>query len=58
MKRDEKNHKKVDIMIKNKIKPSAYLYPMPTTIVGANVKGEPNFLPFPFVEIFNINHQC
>lgn len=29
---------------KVKIGPKYYLYPMPTTIVGANVKGKPNYL--------------
>ena len=35
-------------MVKNKIRPSAYLYPMPTTIVGANIKGKPNFATISF----------
>ncbi len=31
-------------MEKISIKPSTYLFPMPTTIVGANVNGKPNYL--------------
>ncbi|MFW9989003.1 MAG: flavin reductase family protein [Candidatus Odinarchaeota archaeon] len=30
-------------MSKNKIKPGAYLFPMPLALVGANVNGKPNF---------------
>jgi len=31
-------------MTKKKIGPSSILFPMPSTIIGANVKGKPNFL--------------
>ncbi|MGB5910547.1 MAG: flavin reductase family protein [Promethearchaeia archaeon] len=30
-------------MNKNKIQPSAYLFPMPVVLIGANVNGKPNF---------------
>ena len=35
-------------MEKKKIRPSAYLYPMPTTIVGATVMGKPSFTTIAF----------
>jgi len=35
-------------MVKNKIRPSAYVYPMPTTIVGTTVKGKPTFVTISF----------
>ena len=35
-------------MGKKKIRPSAYLYPMPTTIVGASVMGKPSFTTIAF----------
>ncbi|MFW9950739.1 MAG: flavin reductase family protein [Candidatus Thorarchaeota archaeon] len=38
-------------MKKNKIKPDAYLFPMPVAIIGANVKGKPNFEPLAYVGI-------
>ena len=31
--------------MKNKIRNGIYLYPMPITLIGANVKGKPNFMP-------------
>ena len=37
--------------VKNKIRPGVYLYPMPVTLVGANVKGKPNFMPIAWVSI-------
>ncbi len=30
-------------MSKNKIRPGVYLYPMPVSLIGANVNGKPNF---------------
>jgi flavin reductase (DIM6/NTAB) family NADH-FMN oxidoreductase RutF len=36
---------------KNKIGSATYLYPMPTTIVGANVSGKANFLPIAYCGI-------
>lgn len=38
-------------MSKNKIKPGVYLYPMPVTIVGANIKDKPNFMTIAWVGI-------
>ncbi len=38
-------------MNKKKIGPSSTLYPMPTTIIGANVKGKPNFLTIAYCGI-------
>ncbi|MFW9948833.1 MAG: flavin reductase family protein [Candidatus Thorarchaeota archaeon] len=38
-------------MKKNKIKPNAYLFPMPLAVIGANVKGKPNFEPLAYVGI-------
>jgi len=38
-------------MTKKKIKPGSYLYPMPVVIVGANVKGKPNFMPLAWCSI-------
>ncbi len=37
--------------MKNKIKPSAYLFPMPVALIGANVNGKPNFEPIAYVGI-------
>ena len=37
--------------MKNKIKPSAYLFPMPVALIGANVNGKPNFEPLAYVGI-------
>ncbi len=36
---------------KNKIKPGAYLFPMPVVLIGANVSGKPNFEPLAYVGI-------
>ena len=36
---------------KNKIKPSAYLFPMPVALIGANVNGKPNFEPLAYVGV-------
>jgi flavin reductase (DIM6/NTAB) family NADH-FMN oxidoreductase RutF len=38
-------------MIKNKIKPSAYLFPLPVALIGANIEGKPNFEPVAYVGI-------
>ena len=38
-------------MNKSKIRPGAYLFPMPVTIIGANVKEKPNFEPLAYVGI-------
>jgi len=38
-------------MTKNKIKPGAYLFPMPLGVIGANVKGKPNFEPVAYVGV-------
>ncbi|HDZ18205.1 MAG TPA: flavin reductase family protein [archaeon] len=38
-------------MNKTKIKPGSYLFPMPVAIIGANVKGKPNFEPLAYVGI-------
>jgi flavin reductase (DIM6/NTAB) family NADH-FMN oxidoreductase RutF len=38
-------------IIKNKIKPSAFLFPMPVVIVGANVNGKANFETLAYVGI-------
>ncbi len=38
-------------MKKSKIKPDAYLFPMPLVVVGANVKGKPNFEPLAYIGI-------
>ena len=38
-------------MSKSKLGPNHYLYPMPTTIVGANVKGKPNYLAIAWCSI-------
>ncbi|MHA1241299.1 MAG: flavin reductase family protein, partial [Promethearchaeota archaeon] len=38
-------------MKKNKIKPGAYLIPMPVVLIGANVNGKPNFEPLAYVGI-------
>ncbi|MFX0187481.1 MAG: flavin reductase family protein [Candidatus Hodarchaeota archaeon] len=35
-------------MEKKKIRPSPYLFPMPTVLVGANVNGKPNFVTIAF----------
>ena len=42
-------------MSKNKIKPGVYLYPMPLTIVGANIKDKPNFMTIAWVGIVEYN---
>ena len=36
---------------KNKIKPGAYLFPMPVALIGANVNGKPNFEPIAYVGV-------
>ena len=36
---------------KNKIKPGAYLFPMPVVLIGANVNGKPNFEPLAYVGV-------
>ncbi|MHA2008536.1 MAG: flavin reductase family protein [Promethearchaeota archaeon] len=38
-------------MTKNKIRPGVYLYPMPVSIVGTNVKGKPTFMALAWVNI-------
>ena len=38
-------------MTKNKIRPGVYLYPMPVSIIGTNVKGKPNFMALAWVNI-------
>ena len=38
-------------MDKIKIEPRTFLYPMPTTLVGANVKGKPNYLAIAYCGI-------
>lgn len=35
-------------MEKKKIRPSPYLFPMPTVLIGANVNGKPNFVTIAF----------
>jgi flavin reductase (DIM6/NTAB) family NADH-FMN oxidoreductase RutF len=42
-------------MEKTKFGPKTLLYPMPTTIIGANVKGKPNFLTIAWCGIIGIN---
>jgi flavin reductase (DIM6/NTAB) family NADH-FMN oxidoreductase RutF len=39
------------IMVKNKIRPGVYLYPMPVTLIGANVNNKPNFMPIAWISI-------
>ena len=38
-------------MNKSKIKPGAYLFPMPVVLIGANVNGKPNFETLAYVGI-------
>ena len=38
-------------MVKQKIRPGVYLYPMPVVLIGANVKGKPNFMTIAWVSI-------
>ena len=38
-------------MVKNKITPGTYLFPMPVVLVGALVDGKPNFMPLAWVSI-------
>lgn len=38
-------------MKKNKIKPGAYLLPLPLGVIGANVNGKPNFEPLAYVGV-------
>lgn len=38
-------------MNKSKIRPGAYLFPMPVVVIGANVKEKPNFEPLAYVGI-------
>ncbi len=38
-------------MVKNKIRPGVYLYPMPITLIGANIKNKPNFMPIAWISI-------
>lgn len=38
-------------MTKNKIRNGMYLYPMPITIVGANIESKANFMPIAWVQI-------
>ncbi|MFX1314600.1 MAG: flavin reductase family protein [Promethearchaeota archaeon] len=38
-------------MVKKKIQPDAYLFPMPLVLVGANVNGKPNFEALAYVGI-------
>ncbi|MFX1258077.1 MAG: flavin reductase family protein [Promethearchaeota archaeon] len=42
-------------MPKKKLGPSSILFPMPTTIVGANVNGKPNFLTVAYCGIIESN---
>lgn len=42
-------------MEKNKIGAKPLLYPMPTTLVGANVSGKPNYLVIAYCNIVNYN---
>lgn len=42
-------------MIKNKIHPRAYFYPMPVVIVGANVKGKANFMTIAWCSMVDDN---
>jgi flavin reductase (DIM6/NTAB) family NADH-FMN oxidoreductase RutF len=39
--------------MKKEIKPGSYLFPMPTTLVGAMVDGKPNYMVAAFVGIMN-----
>jgi flavin reductase (DIM6/NTAB) family NADH-FMN oxidoreductase RutF len=38
-------------MSKNKIRPGVYLYPMPVSLIGANVNGKPNFMALAWVNV-------
>lgn len=38
-------------MNKNKIQPSAYLFPMPVVLIGANMNGKPSFETLAYVGI-------
>jgi flavin reductase (DIM6/NTAB) family NADH-FMN oxidoreductase RutF len=38
-------------MAKKEIKPGTFLYPMPLALIGATVKGKPNFMPIAWVSI-------
>lgn len=42
-------------MVKIKIEPDTYLYPMPVVLIGANVKGKPNFMPLAWINIVENN---
>ncbi|MFX0073233.1 MAG: flavin reductase family protein [Candidatus Hermodarchaeota archaeon] len=42
-------------MVKNKIRPGVYLYPMPVTLIGSNIKGKPNFMPIAWTCIVEHN---
>jgi flavin reductase (DIM6/NTAB) family NADH-FMN oxidoreductase RutF len=46
---EEKTMEKKEIGAKN------YFYPMPTTLIGANVNGKPNYLTVAFCGMVNIN---
>ncbi|MFX1345845.1 MAG: flavin reductase family protein [Promethearchaeota archaeon] len=36
-------------MTKNKIRPGVYIYPMPVSIIGTNVKGKPTFMALAWI---------
>ncbi|MFX1490124.1 MAG: flavin reductase family protein [Promethearchaeota archaeon] len=38
-------------MTKNKIRPGAYLYPMPVSIIGTRVNGKPNFMALAWINV-------
>ncbi len=38
-------------MSKQKIRPGVYLYPMPVSLIGANVNGKPNFMALAWVNV-------
>jgi flavin reductase (DIM6/NTAB) family NADH-FMN oxidoreductase RutF len=38
-------------MSKNKIRPGVYLYPMPVSLIGANVNGKPTFMALAWVNV-------
>ncbi len=38
-------------MVKNKIRPNPYIYPMPLVLIGANVNGKANFMPLAWISM-------
>ena len=42
-------------MVKKTLGSKSVLYPYPVTLIGADVKGKPNFLPISFIGIVNAN---